>query len=455
MNVQSKLKAAGPPVVTYAGLLQRDPKPAPPFFAPATRDLGTESISAARYTSPEFFRLEAEKMWLRTWQYACREREIPDAGDTHLYDLLGNHVIIVRQRDGSIKAFKNVCRHRGRKLVDHGGCKASYRCAYHGLTWGIDGALQENPFAWDMPQLSGEDIPLIPVRCESWAGFVFVNFDDRATPLLEQLAPMPEHFAHWKIDRCYKAAHVGRVAKANWKVCAEAFIEGHHVICTHPEYNLYSGWDSTQTDILSDHVTRFLSPVGLTPGPFLDRGIDDAKRVELMLASGNRAFEQGKKIEIPDGMDSRSFSAATLRKTLEAQLGYDLSDICDADILDGAAYDFFPAFHLWGGFKPKISYRFRPIDVQTTLMEVMFFAIAPKERDLPPEAEMLMLKEDQKWTEAAQLGALGPVYEQDFSNMAPLQQGLQTLGDGPVNFTKYLEARCRNLHRMVDAYIAR
>ncbi|SFG00955.1 Rieske [2Fe-2S] domain-containing protein [Novosphingobium sp. CF614] len=453
MNIEAKIKAGAAPVVTYRDLLQQDSRPAPEIFAPATRDLGTAPISASRYTSPAFFQREVEKMWMRTWQFACRAREIPEPGDTHLYNLLGRQVIIVRQADKSIKAFMNVCRHRGRKLVDHAGCKVRYRCAYHGLTWRIDGTLEENPFAWDFPQLEGSDIPLLPVRCETWAGFVFVNFDPDAAPLLEQMAPMPEHFERWMIDRCYKSAHVAKIARANWKVCAEAFIEGHHVICTHPEYNLFSGYDSTQTDILSDHVTRFLSPVGLTPGPFLDRNIDDLKRVELMLAAGNRAFEKGQQVHLPDGATARSFSAANLRKMLEGVTGYDLRDTCDAEILDGIGYDFFPAFHLWGGFKPKISYRFRPIDHETTFFEVMLFTLAPKDADMPAEAKLRVLDEDQKWAEAPELGVLGPVYDQDYSNMRPMQEGLQSLGEQPIHFTKYLEARCRNLHRMIDEYM--
>ena len=455
MNVETKPKLGSAPIVTYRDLLDQESRPVPELLDPATRDLGTAPIPASRYTSREFFEREVDKVWMRTWQYACREREIPASGDTHLYELAGRHVMIVRQRNDSIKAFKNVCRHRGRKLVDHDGCKTRFRCAYHGLTWRLDGELEENPFAWDMPQVDPDNFPLFPVRCESWAGFVFVNFDENATPLLEQMAPMPEHFPRWQIDRSYKAAHVGKIAQANWKVCAEAFIEGHHVICTHPEYNLFSGYDSTQTDILSDHVTRFLSPVGLTPGPFLNLNIDDAKRVDLMLAAGNRAFEKGNEIKLPEGMTARGFSAMALRKTLTDTLGYDLSDVCDAEILDGLAYDFFPAFHLWGGFKPKISYRFRPIDENTTFFEVMLFAIAPKDAEIPPEAKLRMLRDDETFADAPELGALAGVYVQDYSNMKPLQDGLRTLGDEPIHFTKYLEARCRNLHRMIDEYMAR
>jgi phenylpropionate dioxygenase-like ring-hydroxylating dioxygenase large terminal subunit len=453
VNVERKLTMGTAPVMSYQALLRTDPRPSPAFYAPVHRDLGTEPIPANNYTSPGFFAREVEKVWMKTWQFACRDEEIPNAGDTHVYELLGKAVILVRQHDGAIRAFMNVCRHRGRKLVGSSGCNRTFRCAYHGLTWGLDGRLIENPFAWDFPQIGADDIPLLSVRCESWAGFIFVNFDDAAPPLLEVIAPMPEHFAHWKIENCYKSVHVGKIAHANWKVCAEAFLEPHHVICTHPEYNLFSGYDSSQHDVLSDHVTRFMAPTGITPGPFLDRGIDDDRRVQLMLAAGNRAFDASQKIDRPAGMTARAFAAESVRQMVNARTGYDLGECSDADVLDGLAYDIFPNFHLWGGFKDKISYRFRPLSHDRTLMEVFLFSLAPKDGPKPQPASLRMLGEDEKWTDAPELGALAPVYDQDYSNMAPLQQGLEALGDEVLHFSRYLEIRCRNLHRMVDHYL--
>jgi phenylpropionate dioxygenase-like ring-hydroxylating dioxygenase large terminal subunit len=455
MTVHQKVRMGEPPVISYQELLARDSRPSPAFYAPVTRDLGTEPVPASRYTDPEFFKVETEKVFMKTWQFACRDEDIPEIGDTFVYELLDQQLLVVRQRDKSVRAFKNVCRHRGRKLVGASGCKTSFKCAYHGLTWGLDGQLIENPFAWDFPQLTADDIPLFDVRCESWGGFIFVNFDKDAAPLLEVIAPMPEHFAHWKIENCYKSAHVGKIAEANWKVVAEAFLEAHHVICTHPEYNLFSGYDSGQHDVLSDHVTRFIAPNGITPGPFLDRGIDDERRLALMLAAGNRAFDKSKKVELPEGMTARSFAADSVRKMVGDRTGYDFDGYSDADMLDGQGYDIFPNFHLWGGFKDKISYRIRPISHNRTLLEVFLFTLGPKDGPMPKPAEFRMLGDDENWNGIPELGALAPVYDQDYSNMAPVQAGLVSMGEEPVHFSQYLEVRCRNLHRMVDEYIKR
>jgi phenylpropionate dioxygenase-like ring-hydroxylating dioxygenase large terminal subunit len=458
MVTATKPQLGSKPTRSYQDFLAEDSRPVPALLGSAPRDFGTEPLSASRYTSEEFFKREAEKVFMKTWQFACLDDEIPEAGDTHLYELLDKQLIIVRQADGSLKAFKNVCLHRGRKLVTGSGCKKEFRCPYHAFVWNTDGTFRENPFAWDFPQINPKAFGLHEVRVESWAGFVFINFDRDAEPLLRQLAPMPEHFVRWRIDRCYKSAHVAKIMSANWKVCAEAFIETHHVIATHPQYDAFTGHDYTQYDVLSDHVTRFLSPSVVSPSSSLGT-VDDAHLFEIMMAANARSAELagGKPVKLPPGTTSRAYVARASRQGLEQRTGYDLSDITDAEILDGIAYDFFPNFHLWGGFKDKICYRFRPwkMDPEKTLFEVMLFALAPNGSAKPPPAKMRLLAPDEAWTSASELGALAGVYDQDESNMAPVQEGLRTLGDGPVQFGKYLESRCRSLHHMIDCYMAR
>jgi nitrite reductase/ring-hydroxylating ferredoxin subunit len=457
MATASKTILGSAPPRTYQDILAQDETPAPEILRSAPRDFGTAPARASRYTSAEFFKREVEKVWMRTWQFACLEDEIPSPGDTHVYELLDKQLLIVRQSDGALKAFRNVCLHRGRKLVTAGGCKKEFRCPYHAFTWNTDGSFRENPFAWDFPQIDPKDFRLHEVRIEAWAGFIFINFNPDAEPLLQQLAPMPEHFARWRIDQCYKSAHVAKVMPANWKVCAEAFIETHHVIATHPQYDAFTGHDFSQLDILSDHVTRFVAPNVVPPHTSLG-AIDDARLFEIMMSANARSVETvGKPPTLPPGVTARTFTARMSRQGLEKKTGYDLSDISDAEILDGIAYDFFPNFHLWGGFKDKICYRFRPWngDHEQTLLEVMLFALAPKGSAKPSPAKMRLLAGDEPWSGATELGALAGVYDQDESNMGPVQEGLRTLGAGSIQFSRYLEARCRSLHHMVDVYMAR
>ena len=152
----------------------------------------------------------------------------------------------------------------------------------------------------------------------------------------------------------------------------------------------------------------------------------------------------------------RERQAVIGRANLEARTGRDLSDRCDADFLDGVSHDIFPNFQIWGSLATKISYRFRPLKVDETLMEVFLYKLAPVNAPVPAPAQMRLLAPHERWSETFdQLAYLAGVYDQDESNMGPVQEGLTALGDRPVNFSRYSEVRCRNLHRMVDAYIAR
>jgi len=109
------------------------------------------------------------------------------------------------------------------------------------------------------------------------------------------------------------------------------------------------------------------------------------------------------------------------------------------------------------GFPQKICYRFRPVgrNPELTLQEVMLFKIAPKDKPIPPPAQMRMLADDEPWTTATELSYLAGVYDQDQANLPPVQQGLRDMGDAPVHFSRVEELRCRNLHRMIDEYIKR
>lgn len=421
-------------------------------------DLGVEPYRADRYTSLEFFRREVESVWLKAWQYACRAEEIPSPGDTYIYDNVGHSLLVTRQRDGSIRAFRNVCLHRGRKLATASGCRTQFRCPYHGLTWNTDGSFKENPFAWDFPQIDPDDFPLPEAQVNIWEGFVFVNWDGDAPPLIGLMGAMPEHFQHWRIQDCYKAAHVAKVIPANWKAVQEAFFEGAHVATTHPQILSFNPCEISQYDMLSDHVTRFAGPNGMTGSLWTGPELSEEQRIANMLKSGSRVGKPGMSMEfkLKSGETTRNFMADLGRKALQEQTGYDFSDACDSDILDSFSYDIFPNFHLWGAFTQKICYRFRPdgTSPDRTLFEVMLFKIKPKGSDPGPEP-MRMLAPDQPWASATELGYLAGVFDQDESNLGPVQAGLHDLGEGVIRFSRYQEMRCRNLHRMIDAYMAR
>ena len=187
-------------------------------------------IPFERYTSPEFFKREIDRMWPRTWQWACREEHIPEAGDYYVYDIGPYSWLIVRTASGDIRAYQNACLHRGTKLKPSftDGWTPKLACPFHGWTWDLDGKLAELPCAWDFPHVAREKFNLPEARVGVWAGFVFINMDEHAMPLEEYLAPLPAHAAHAELQDRYVALHVQKELPCNWKVASEAFVESYH-----------------------------------------------------------------------------------------------------------------------------------------------------------------------------------------------------------------------------------
>ena len=160
-------------------------------------------VPKQRFTSPEWLQKEYKLLWSRVWQWACREEEIPNVGDYFEYKIGDQSIVIVRDEDKSLKAYHNVCMHRGTRLVEGkywwGGpgttrnfrdwyqCKL--RCVFHGWAWTLDGEISFMPGAKDFApcRIQKDEVALMPVRCETWEGFVYVNMDMDAEPVLDYL----------------------------------------------------------------------------------------------------------------------------------------------------------------------------------------------------------------------------------------------------------------------------
>ena len=206
--------------------LRRVGQPLPP---------GNTRVPARVYHDRAVHDLEVERLWSRVWQLACLEDDIPDVGDYHVYDIAHLSFLVVRTAPDRIKAYRNACLHRGRKLRLTGGRGAgSIRCAFHGWCWELDGRMREIPCQWDFPDVDPAGYGLPEAQVDTWHGFVFINPDRDAPPLAEHLGDLDTHFEFVPFERRYKAAHVRKLMPMNWKTCQEAFMESYHVVATHP-----------------------------------------------------------------------------------------------------------------------------------------------------------------------------------------------------------------------------
>jgi phenylpropionate dioxygenase-like ring-hydroxylating dioxygenase large terminal subunit len=219
--------------------MARFPRPAEGSWTEHHPDLGTGPVSFEDSVSPAFWELEREAIFERAWLNVGRVEQLPRGGTYFTKTLPGlrTSVIVTRDRDGRVRAFHNVCRHRGNRLLwegtPHGESCGQARqlvCKYHGWRYALDGACtyvhQESEFF----DLRKEELGLAPVHCDTWAGFVFVNLDSEPRwTLREYLGPMVGALEGYPFDRMTERYAFRAENQSNWKVFSDAFQEYYHV----------------------------------------------------------------------------------------------------------------------------------------------------------------------------------------------------------------------------------
>ncbi|WP_234332652.1 aromatic ring-hydroxylating dioxygenase subunit alpha [Streptomyces sp. NRRL S-87] len=201
-----------------------------------------QALPARYYTDPGLAEAEQRHVFAKSWQLVCHESDLPGPGARLAALAAGREVLVVRTQDGSLAAHLNVCRHRGTRLVTAPEPSGkAIRCPYHGWTYRLDGTLVGAPEARQIPCLDKPNLGLLPVRVESFLGFVFVNHDPDAVPLAESCAGLAEAVGHYAgpelvpigKDRIHDLAGA-EVQHANWKVAVDNYLEGYHVPVAHP-----------------------------------------------------------------------------------------------------------------------------------------------------------------------------------------------------------------------------
>mgnify|MGYP000087103112 CR=1 FL=1 len=423
--------------------------------------LGSEPLDAARYTSEEFAKLEREKMWPYVWQFAAREEDLPEPGDFVVYENAGRSWLVSRQDDGSVRAFHNVCLHRGRKLRTEDGSADSFVCPFHGFAWNKDGAYEGNPCPWDFPHLKPAEMALPEAEVGQWGGYIFLREEAGGPSLEEFLAPLPEHFKRWRHEECTTVIWVAKEVPANWKVTAEAFMEAWHTPVTHPQILPFTGDANSAYWFWGDNVNVNLVPFGVL-SPHIDPAgkseqwiVDEFIKYNGRSSDNYDASGDPYAVQVPDGMTARAALGAVMRKAYAEQAGYSLDEATDAELIDALVYNVFPNFAPWGGFMPNIVYRWRPGKTpDTCLMEVRILSRIKQGEPIPRGVPMHFLTADEKWTAAAEIGGLGAVFEQDMDNLPYVQDGLHASKNGKVHLGDYQEIRIRQFHQTMDKYIS-
>jgi len=459
MSKQHKERQQGDDVrcegVSFQDLLDLEEVDVPAYLRENTCAwMGDEDLDVSRYLSREVLELEKKKMWPKVWQMVCREEDIPEPGDHFVYNIFDESLLITRTEDKSIKAHINSCLHRGRLLREEAGSVKEFVCPFHGATWNLDGSFKGIPCAWDFRHLEDTDMTLPQVQVDTWGGFIFINFDEHAAPLEEYMGVWPEHFARFPLQDYYKAVHVQRIVQCNWKVGAEAFMESFHTVQTHRQIMTFTGDANSQYDTFGDNVSRSVTPMAV-PSPHLTGVSEEDIMRDILELSGRMALDSSEGIDMPDGMTARKYIADLNRKIFEDASGEDLSDATWSELEDAILYSLFPNFQVWIGYHGNIVYRFIPNgdDPDTCLFDVMILMRYPKGTERPPAAAIHRIPDDQPFSSAEQLGALGPVFDQDNSNMPAVQKGMKASHKKKVSLASYQESRIRHLHQTLDKYL--
>jgi nitrite reductase/ring-hydroxylating ferredoxin subunit len=441
-------RAPGP---TVNDVLRAEPHTPKVLLDEHCPDIGTAGLPRSRYYAPEQHDLEVERMWRKVWQMACRVDDLPEVGDTVVYDIARDSIVVARVSETEIKAYYNTCLHRGTALRSRDGNVPAFRCPMHGWTWNLDGSLRDLPCAWDFPHVDRSQLNLDEVRVDTWDGWVFVNLDPDAEPLSSYLEDIPEHFARLDLPDRYKAAHVAGRVPCNWKVALEAFIEGWHSWVSHPQLISIFADVSSQNDIYGRHVSRFITLVGV-PSLMSHEPRDPQHIVDVFVRDLLQADPTG--IEVPDGVGARDFLAGMLRAQLSELTGRDHGGRSNAEVLDAVEYLVFPNFTPWPGFGLPIVYRYRPDgdDPESCIVDIMLLAEVPADGPRPRNAAITWIDGDD-WTAAPELGALGTVFNQDQANITRIQKGIRTGPRRTVTLSSYQEVRVRHHAQTLDAYL--
>ena len=226
-----------------------------------SNDGSERGLSSRWYT--DAWAEERDAVFHRTWACLGHQAEIADPGDVIPKDLMGSPLLMVRdRRDKTVRVFQNVCRHRGRKLVDAPQSnRVVITCPYHAWAYDLTGRLRTTPHiggegVHSVDGFDPADWGLVPVRCAVWFGLVFVNIDGEAPPFEDFVRPLADRWAVWQLDRFHVGGSDCRWSldvAANWKLAVENYCEAYHLPMVHPGLNQYSRLDDHYNiGILSD-----------------------------------------------------------------------------------------------------------------------------------------------------------------------------------------------------------
>jgi phenylpropionate dioxygenase-like ring-hydroxylating dioxygenase large terminal subunit len=384
-------------------------------------DLGSDPLPVAPSFDPEYFARERERLFRRVWLIVANVQELPNPGDFVVKDvaILNTSILITRGADGKVRAFHNVCKHRGNK-VETRRCAAdtSFSCGFHGWTYDSQGRLTHVPGEDTFPNFSRAAHGLTPIAVGEWQDFVFVNVDPSPREDLRQfLGVLPDLLDGYPFVSLKRVGKFSAMVNANWKVIADAFNEGLHVRYVHHR-SIGTSTATGVSDLRENWRTRFMGRHSAS-SIYANLGYRPSATESLIFQRGMAAslsVHEGGKASLPKGLNPEARS----------DWAFD-------------AYLIFPNIELTISKDSYLTFQYWPVAPGKTFFETVLYAEAPK------SAGKRVVDEYMNAT-------MRDVTREDLSTVEATQIGIES---GAITHTPLseLEVMIRHHRRMVDDYI--
>jgi phenylpropionate dioxygenase-like ring-hydroxylating dioxygenase large terminal subunit len=421
-------------------------------------DDGLDVVDPARYYSKEHMQKEWTHLWPRIWLLVGVTPDIKEPGDYFVHEHGHESFLVVRQDDGSIKAFYNVCPHRANQVaLNSQGSVDKFTCAFHGWQFGTDGKLKcitdEQTFH---PNLVAHRPGLTELRCDSIGGLIFVNMDGKAPPLKEWIGLPPGYIENYEIEQMNVVHHVSTEWLANWKTGVDGFYETYHLPHIHPQTQGVME-DFSQIDCYPNGFTRMIVPICTKSHRMADGSVNPGLQYMMMEAGMDPASYTG-------DADGVRLAVQQAKRARAARLGMThYEKFTDSQLTDSWATGFFPNVQI--GMHPEGVFIMRfvphPTDPERFYYDnmIMFRHVddpnyfVPGWMGLPKDTDVTGATRPtvQRYS-AGNLCDLGEVLNQDVELIATVQKGSKSRGfRGPLWCEQ--EARIRHYHREMDRYL--
>lgn len=431
------------------------------------QETGNSRLEGFRYTSKDFFEKEWEGMWTKVWLLLGRESELKNPGDWQMEPVGPEEILMVRQNDGGVKAFYNVCQHRGNPLVeDDKGSVKRFVCKYHSWAFMPDGELNFAPDKEDFEEGNPcGKIRLQELACETFAGFIWVNMDPDCVSLKEFLGPIWDEWELREIDTWQRTMANTMWLPCNWKVVLDNFNESYHVPTVHMgattatnrkeiRGNINTYFKETKFDLSDEGHNRMIMEGGYGVG-----STDKEGNILEPLASQLRYWDLDPEDFKGKPEDTRS-AIQQAKRRLGPERGYGhYAKIPDEQFTDAFHYTLFPNFavSVWSDGFHFLRARPHRSDPEQCLFDNWWYASpasieAGLERGAVDADAELQGEAEKRMLEYGGDVSIGPAIEDDVRVFVTQQRGFRSRGFKGVYLAKQ-EMRIRRYHELIDDYI--